>query len=566
LAKTVKSKQPCPCGQSSDGAVLYDNGWGRCFSGKCGGKNFKWDEDTLYPEPDKDTIERPSKAPTIEEIKDYDSKGISERRLIKPVAEFYGIKVSVNSDGVPDRYFYPFVEPGNNAVVGYKTKKVGDKKATYAIGKINNLFGIEHFRNGGQRIIITEGEEDCWAIQTANYLKYKKFYPVISMGGASQTDYLLKERDTLTKFKEVILWFDNDKEGQLAVDRAAKIVGYDRVKVVISDHKDANDTLLSEEAMNKAVDKTVYLALEAKGYNPSGIVSGEDTWEAYKSFKGLEFVPWPPFLSKLNELTYGRALGSITMFPAGTGVGKSSLMREDIFHIINTTDAKVGACFLEEGVGETVSAMMSLALNKRIGLPGVELTDEEERGAWERTLGTGRIMLVDHQGSVSDSGLIDKLEYLAASGCKYIYLDHITIAVSEADGDNINAAIDKFMNRLLQLVQRYGVWVGVVSHLRKVKSGEESFESGARVFEDDLKGSGSLKQVSFQTIALSRNKLHEDETKRHTTQVWLLKDRKTGNTGPAGAYRFDGKTGRLVEVDLELMKMTTNDEIEIIGA
>jgi twinkle protein len=563
LAKAIRSKQPCPCGLSSDAAVHYDNGWGTCFSGKCGSRNFKLEDGDAVPE-ELTSGQQTRRSLTVEQVLEFDFKGWAERRLVRPVAEFYGIRSSVNSDGTVDRVFYPFVEPDKSEIVGFKTKKPGDKAATYSIGKVSNVFGLEHFRNGGKRIIITEGEEDMWAIQSANYYKYKKFFPVISMGGATQTDFLLKNRDTLTKFDEVVLWFDNDESGQKAVVAAAKIIGFDRVKTVVSDQKDANDVFLNGP-LEKAVEKTVFSFLDAKPYNPAGVIPGEQTWELYKSFKNLEFIPWPPFLSRLNEMTHGRALGSITMIAAGTSTGKSSFMREDIYHILSTTEEKIGACFLEESLGETVTALMSLSLNKRLGLPNVEVSEEEERQAWESTLGTGRIMLVDHQGSVSDSTLIDKLEYLAASGCKYIYLDHITIAVSEAEGENVNSAIDKFMNRLLQVVQRYGVWIGVVSHLRKVKSGEDSFETGARVFEDDLKGSGSLKQISFQTIALSRNKLHEDERTRNLTTVWLLKDRKTGNTGPAGAYNFNSKTGRLNETYSELEKLKTNDKIEIIG-
>lgn len=246
-----------------------------------------------------------------------------------------------------------------------------------------------------------------------------------------------------------------------------------------------------------------------------------------------------------------------------TSIGKSTLLREDLYHLLKTTDDKIGACFLEESIGETVAGVISLELNKRITLPNVETTEEEEKEAWQRTLGLGRTIFVDHQGSVSDGGLLDKLEYLALSGCKYIYLDHITIAVSESEERDTNKAIDIFMSSLLKLVKRYNIWVGVVSHLRKVKQGEDSFESGGQIFEDDLKGSGSLKQISFQTIAISRNKLHNDENKRNQSQLWLLKDRKTGSTGPAGAYRFDGATGRLEEVDQDKDKFN-EVEVEII--
>lgn len=234
-----------------------------------------------------------------------------------------------------------------------------------------------------------------------------------------------------------------------------------------------------------------------------------------------------------------------------TSVGKTSLLLEDFHHLLQTTDSKIGGCFLENSVAETVTSLMAIHLNKRLGLPGVEVEEEEERSAWEATLGLKRAMLLDHQGSVADSSLIDKIEYLALSGCKYIYLDHITIAVSESEG-NVNQAIDSFMSSLLKIVKKHNCWIGVVSHLRKTSTDAEStFETGAPITEDSLKGSGSLKQISFQTIGISRNKLHKDEEKRNTSQVWLLKDRKTGQTGMAGSYSYNTETGRLFSPEAE---------------
>jgi twinkle protein len=276
----------------------------------------------------------------------------------------------------------------------------------------------------------------------------------------------------------------------------------------------------------------------------------------------MSFVPWPPVFAELNRKTHGRALGTITMFVAGTGVGKSSWLREDAYHLWKTTNAKIGMCFLEEDVGETVSAILSIHTNRRLGLPNSGVTAEQRRAAWEEVMGDDRFMIVDHQGSVSDGSLVDKIEFLVLSGCQYIYLDHITIAVSDSQETDVNRAIDRLMSDLLKLVKRHKhLWLGIVSHLRKVATGEVSFESGGMITEDDLKGSGSLKQISFQTIALSRNKLHEDEEQRHISRIWLLKDRKTGETGPAGAYKFNKASGRIEQVsEFELNK----EEFELI--
>jgi twinkle protein len=544
MGKILKRNQPCSKCSSSDAAQLYDDDKYHCFS--CGKTYGSSEHDK--EEVDDNFRRSHFKKIQLEDVFELPTPGLRQRRITRAVNEFFGVRSSYDENGNIDRTFFPISEDLKGPPTGYKTKKPEDKKATYSIGAVKNMFGLEHFKNGGKRIIITEGEEDALSIATSNMWKYGKIYPVASMGGVDQVKFIEQNRETLRKFNEVILWFDNDEQGQGAVKKAARAIGVDKAKFIVSKEKDANDVLMTGDAA--AGCKAVWnYTFESQEYTPAGIVKGEDTWGKVVEFDNMTFVPWPPYLSKLNKLSYGRAMGSITMVAAGTSVGKSTWLREDIYHLLNTTDFKIGACFLEEDIGETVTGIMSLHVNKRLGLPDHGLSNEEKKTAWEETVGKpDRTMFVDHQGSVSDGSLIDKIEHLAVNGCKMIYLDHITIAVSESEDTNVNTAIDKFMSSLLKVVKRHGVWICVVSHLRKVKSGEESFESGAPISEDDLKGSGSLKQISFQTIALSRNKLADNPEVRHTTRIYLLKDRKTGNTGSAGAYKFNVQTGRLDEV------------------
>jgi twinkle protein len=564
MGKILVRNQPCLRCKSSDAVQVYEEGPAKCFSCQAAynyNREYAKKHGTAQVEYKQDNYKRShfKKEISLDDIDALPSRGIAERLITKKVAEFFKVKASYDEKGDIDRYYFPFSNSDGTTTLGYKTKNPRDKGDQYVVGEANNLFGIEHFMNGGKRIVVTEGEEDALAVAETSLRKYGSIYPVCSMGGVSQTTYLLKNRDVLRKFNEIVIWFDADDQGQKAAKEAGKILGADKVKIVKANEKDACDTLKhygSEEGTKKAWN---YI-WDAKPYSPSGILAGEETWDRYEAFKNLTFIPWPPFLSTLNKLTHGRALGTITMIAAGTSIGKSTLLREDIYHLLKTTDEKIGAIFLEEDVGETVGGLMSIHLNKRLGLPGVEVTTEQERLAWEATAGQpNRIILLDHQGSLSDNSLIDKIEYMALSGCRYLYLDHITIAVSETEDGNANAAIDKFMSDLLKLVKRHNIWIGVVSHLRKVKSGEDSFESGAPISEDDLKGSGSLKQISFQTIAISRNKLAENELVRNRSQIYLLKDRKTGNTGPAGAYRYNSATGRLEEVEKR-----DEDEFEII--
>jgi twinkle protein len=174
-----------------------------------------------------------------------------------------------------------------------------------------------------------------------------------------------------------------------------------------------------------------------------------------------------------------------------------------------------------------------------------------------------RVILLDHQGSMNDDSIIDKLEYMALSGCKYLYIDHITILVSEgAEHLQGNEAQDKIMNDLLKIVKRHDVWIGLVSHLRKVLTGSKSFEQGKLPTLDDIKGSGSIKQISMDVIAFARDMTSEDVQIRNTIKMSVLKCRFTGLTGPVPGAFYVYDTGRL----MGLQDIPTDDFEPIPGA
>ena len=212
--------------------------------------------------------------------------------------------------------------------------------------------------------------------------------------------------------------------------------------------------------------------------------------------------------------------------------------------LLDKTDDRVGLISLEESVGDTAEKFISMSLKRPVNDPP-PLTPEEIRAGFESVFKDERLVLLDHQGSVGDDSLIDKIEYMALMGCKYLVLDHITIAVSEgSEGLSGNEAIDKVMSDLLKVVKRHNVWLGLISHLRKSQGGR-SFEEGTLASIDDIKGSGSIKQISFDIVAFARNLVAEDEGERNTIRFRVLKSRFTGFTGDAGAAVYDTTTTRL---------------------
>ena len=73
----------------------------------------------------------------------------------------------------------------------------------------------------------------------------------------------------------------------------------------------------------------------------------------------------------------------------------------------------------------------------------------------------------------------------------------------------------------------------------------KSFEDGVLASLDDIRGSGSIKQISYDIFAFARNLNAEASDTRNTIKLAVLKCRYTGLTGPAGKASYDYNTGRL---------------------
>lgn len=539
MGKIVKRNLPClnkECG-SSDARQIYQDGTSFCFS--CQGWFPKQENEVLDFEPTTSS-KIFKKQITVEEIKELPSRGFKERNITKTVAEFFDVKVSYNENGEIDAHYYPY-EDGK----AYKIRKL--PKEFSWINKSSNLFGQSKFNGAGKRLIITEGEIDALSIAQASQDKYKKIYPVVALSSASMTKSLLENRDWVRSFAEVVLCFDQDEAGKKATDEAIKIIGIDKVKIAKLPAKDPNEVLLKFDG-----NRLLQCVFEAAPYVPVGIIGKEELWDALQNYNKTLSVPYPECLTGVNSKLKGMRSGEITLFISGTGSGKSTILREIMLHILATTEDKIGVISLEESPAETARKLAGMTIHKNPAKEEIPL--EELKVGFDKVFGTDRVILLDHQGSINDNSIVDQLEYMCLTGCKYLFIDHITILVSEGV-ENLtgNEAQDKVMNDLLRLVKRHPVWIGLVSHLRKAPNNKGSFEEGRLPSIDDIRGSGSIKQISFDIISFARNLTADHEVERNTIKMRILKSRYTGLTGNVKGAFYDYNTGRLQssEYDVE---------------
>ena len=247
-------------------------------------------------------------------------------------------------------------------------------------------------------------------------------------------------------------------------------------------------------------------------------------------------------------MTYGIREGDLVVVTSGTGMGKTQYLRELKYHYFQTTDWKMADIALEEDIGESMSGMMALHLNKRISLPDVHVSAEEEQSAFEHLYSTERWDGYDFFGGLDDDTLFSKLRWMAATGKKVVWLDHLSIIISEfADQGDERQRIDMIMTKLARMCKELSIIIFLVVHLKKT-SGQISFEEGATPSLDDLRGSGTLKQLPMTILAISRNQQHTDPVCANTSKLTVLKCRFTGRTGTAGYLYFQPDTGRMVPV------------------
>jgi twinkle protein len=529
----------CPKCGSSNGNGLFDDGHTFCYVCKAYEKAPRAtieDLEGLGITSFKQTQPEGYK-PVLEVFKNTEAVHVVERGISAATMHHFG----AGSDG--KSYYFPYCDAAGK-VIAAKVRSVEAKDfSIQGDWKHAVLFGQNKFTPGGKAITITEGEFDALA---AYQLTGSRF-PVVSIRNGAQS--ALKDCrssfEYLDSFDRITICFDNDEPGKEAAKEVAELFGSKAFvfKPKQDGLKDACDYLA--KGLNKEFIDTWW---DAEKYVPDGIVSGSTLWELVNQKEEKAEVMYP--YHGINDLTYGIRLGELVTVTAGSGLGKSQFLREIVWQILSKTEDNIGLMFLEESVKKTAKSLMALAADKPLHLPDCEVTDEELRRAFDNTLGTDRLFLFDHFGSTSVDNIINRVRFMARGlACKYVFVDHVSIIVSAQESGDERKAIDEIMTKLRMLVQETGIALFVVSHLKRPDS--KGHEEGAVTSLAQLRGSGSIAQLSDMVIGLERNGQHVETNERNTTYVRVLKNRFSGLTGLACRLLYSRHTGRMNELPPE---------------
>lgn len=462
--------------------------------------------------------------------KEAQTEALIARGIDEETCRKFGVRVGKNNKG-KTVHFYPYFK--DNALVACKLR---DKDKNFnVIGEGGKLpFFGQHLWSPSKMLVVTEGEIDALTVSQVQGNKW----PVVSVPngaqGASRT--FRQQLEWLEQFESVIIMFDMDEPGQKAAKECSELLSPGKAKIAHLPLKDPNELLM--KGRGAEIIKAIW---NAKEFRPDGIISGKELWEELSHEEAVVAVPYP--WDGLNQRTRGIRRGELVTVTAGSGIGKSALVREIAHHLIQSGET-VGMLMLEESPKRTALGLMGIEINKPLHLSREGVSEDDLKKAFDATVGSGRLYLYDHFGSSDIDNLVSRVRFLAKGlGCHWVVLDHLSIVVSGlGDGDE-RRLIDNAMTMLRTLVEETGIGMILVSHLKRPE-GNKGHEEGATTSLSQLRGSHAIAQLSDIVVGLERNQQSDNP---NVTTVRVLKNRFSGDTGIACELHYSRESGRLTE-------------------
>lgn len=475
-------------------------------------------------------------------------RGLKERGIKQFVCEHYGVRVGLSfEDGITPVCTYFPVSDGT-AEKGYRFKSPDKRMGMKGSGKDAHFFGAHVVARKGKKLFITEGQEDCLALYQTLYEymdpKYRRNINVVSLqnGAGSSAKELVRNAELCRGYKEIVLCFDMDKAGADAVSKVLTVVPRDKVRVVKMNHNDANACVLAGES------KDLYFnAIQADSPRPEKIVCGVDLEDMLVPLKKGLSTPFPVLNTKLHGMRFGPGGGELTVWCAGSGIGKSTCAREVCYVLNKQYQKRIGHIFLEEQ--KTKTAQAYIAMDNHVPLAALrEDPTVIPRAAFakshEELINNGRCFFFNHWGSINSRELMDHMYHFSqVEKCDFIILDHISLVISgeQSSSEGERKDLDVLMTKLASFCEESGTSVQAVVHLKRPATG--SFNDGQQVSLSHLRGSAAIEQLSHNVIAIEGDQ-HGDSP--HTRHLRVLKNREWGDVGLADELIYNHETGRLL--------------------
>lgn len=536
-SEVVVSKGPCPKCGSKDNCVTYADGHQHCYSPSCGPIRKA---DPMFSEEQEDVMptfgsEGSSTGNQVAFTTEHMPNGLTSRNISKETASKFGY--FIHKKGGRTNQICPIYSQSGSMVL--QKYRGADKKFFFkdivedAPRPLDcKLIGQQVYGDKFDRkVVITEGEMDMMSV----YEACKGKMPAVSIlqGVQSAKKCLQTNYRWLDRFEEIILWFDNDEQGQAVIAECADLFKPGKVKTVrVPGIKDASDL------KQKGKDGEIYAAVwGATSYTPDGIINAANCVSDMEQEAATVVAEYP--FKQLQEKTMGMLAGDVIYHVAGTGVGKTSIIVE-YQNALLKQGVKFGVMRFEDLRQKSQMDLMSRHVERRLHLEKTTPTYRAELHT--EVFSGGLVELFDpEKADWSLESVFGYIRYMnKALGCKVVFVDPLSFVVAMSSESDERKALDKVAVDFAQLVKQTGLNLQITHHLNRGMG--KAFEEGGEISLNNIRGSAGIAMFSMGVFGYERN---QQGQRPDLMRIRLLKNRFVGTTGLADTLKWDETRGVL---------------------
>lgn len=348
------------------------------------------------------------------------------------------------------------------------------------------LFGWPAVPENAREVVITEGEPDALAY-------YEQGIPALSIpygaGSGEKMKWIENDYDALERFDTIYLSMDMDSDGQGCIEEYVKRLGFYRVRVVSLPFKDANETHLQGDHLDKYIAEARYLdpkELRAASSFESEVI--EQFYPKNDRVTGIA-LPW----QKVGEKFRLRP-SEVTGWMGINGHGKTKLLSH-----ITAYGIAQGEKWCLASMEMKPAVLLKTLYQQSCGLenPSEDVIRQTTRFVDERC------WIVNITGTAKADRLLELFRYAwKRYGINHVVIDSLSkCGMAE---DDYNAQKD-FIDRCGDLAKETGMHIHIVMHSRKHENEDKAPN------KMDAKGTGAITDMVDNVVSIWRNKPKQDK-------------------------------------------------------
>lgn len=230
-----------------------------------------------------------------------------------------------------------------------------------------------------------------------------------------------------------------------------------------------------------------------------------------------------------------------------TVVHNTTVLSELVMHIRDNSNYNAGVIFLENTAKEIGLKLCGIRMNQPLDRPNQDIDWDALKKVHSEISEDDRITVFDPEDERTAENIFNKIMYFVkAHDCKYIFLDHASMLAYTSDNPDERKFLDKLFADLKQMTTSLNIYLGVVIHVND---------------DGKTRGSRAPVQLCDRLYSLQRDKLSSDDVTSNTTE-FIVEENRYGGAGLASSLYYDHDTGRMSELDTDLIMKQKERQVQ----